>query len=506
VVVIGGGIAGLAAAWELSGGADGPAADTPDVHLLEAGDVLGGKLRTVELAGRPVDTGPDGFLGRRDEAAALAREVGLGEQLRPVGASGASVWARHAARPLADGLALGVPTRFWPVARSGILDLRGLARLAVDVVAPRADRRNPLGDRAVGPLIARKLGHEVVERLADPMIGGIHAGSVSDMSAGAVFPTLLAVAQRRGSFMKALRRTMVTEAAARSALGEPVTPAPLFWALEGGVATLPTRLAEALTQRGATVSTGRPVAGLHRGGAGWVVDTPAGPFEADGVVLATPAPTTAALLEPHDADAAKLLRDIDYASVTLVTLVYPADAVPPDLYGTGLLVPRGTVLRHPRRAAAEEPAAPDGQRHDGGRHDGGRHEPALVSACTYLSQKWPHVARPGDVLLRASVGRMGDDRHLGLDDDQLTARVTDELGRLVGEHGTPTTTLVTRWHEALPQYRVNHLLRVTGVESAVSRLGPLAVAGAAYRGVGIPACVASGRSAARSVLDALRAR
>jgi oxygen-dependent protoporphyrinogen oxidase len=400
------------------------------------------------------------------------------------------VWARRAARPLPEGVHLGVPTRFWPVARSGILDRHGLARLAIDVVAPRADRRNPLGDRAIGPLIARKLGHQVVERLADPMIGGIHAGTVSDMSAGAVFPMLLAVAQRRGSFMKALRRTMATEAAARHAAGETAPPAPLFWALEGGLASLPAHLGETLRQRGATVATASPVSGLHRGGAGWVVDTPGGPIEADGLVLATPAPTAAVLLEPHDGDAAKLLRDIDYASVSLVTLAFSADAVPEGLCGTGLLVPRGSVLTHRGRKG----------------HGLHAHEPALVSACTYLSAKWPHLAREGDVLLRASVGRMGDDRHLALSDDELVARVLEELQLLVGVRHSPTETLVTRWADALPQYRVNHLLRVAGIETGASRLGAVAVAGAAYRGLGIPACVASGRAAARSVTDALRAR
>jgi oxygen-dependent protoporphyrinogen oxidase len=221
------------------------------------------------------------------------------------------------------------------------------------------------------------------------------------------------------------------------------------------------------------------VTGLRRSGAGWTVDTPAGPVEADGVVLAAPAPVSADLLAPHDADAARLLRDIDYASVALVTLAYSASAVPSELYGTGALVPRGSVVD---RAAGTE---------------------ALVTACTFLSQKWPHLARPDDVLLRASVGRIGDDRHLALSDDELVAQVAVELAAMVGIEGEPTASLVTRWPAALPQYRVNHLVRVTGVEAAVERLGAVAVAGAAYRGIGIPACIASGREAARKVTTAV---
>jgi oxygen-dependent protoporphyrinogen oxidase len=384
------------------------------------------------------------------------------------------------------------------------------------VIAPRADTRRPLGDRAIGPLVARKLGPRVVERLADPLIGGIHAGSVSDMSTAAVYPTLLAVAQRRGSFMKALRHTTEAEARARTAhaaeRGDGAPDAngnangnandsannngngngngngsakgtfedpPMFWALEHGVSSLPEHVVAALCERGATVRTGCPVGGLKHTPSGWVVDTPDEPLAVDGIVLATPAPVTADLIERHDADAAKLLRDIDYASVTLVTLVYPEDAVPEDLYGTGLLVPRGSVLD---RASGDT---------------------ALVTACTYLSQKWPHLSRPGDVLLRASVGRLGDDRHLSLDDNELVARVTAELATIVGVQGAPSRSLVTRWPDTLPQYRVNHLLRVAGVESAVGRLGAVAVAGAAYRGIGIPACIASGRTAARNVATAL---
>lgn len=518
VVVVGGGIAGLAAAWELTGGARGPAADTPQVVVLEAAAAVGGKIRSAEFAGRVVDLAADGFVARRPEGAVLAREVGLGDSLRAPGTSGASVWARGRARPLPDGLVLGVPTRLRPVVRSGILGWRGALRLGVDVVAPRADTRRPLGDRAIGPMLSRKLGPRAVDLLVDPMLGGIHAGTVADMSTAATFPLLLAVAQRRGSFMKALRQSVDAEAraaareratadgadgddgaeeAVRAGLNgkghdhdegtatEAAPPAgelPVFWALEGGMATLPRRVGEALAGRGATVRTSAPVGVLRRGegGGGWVLRTPDGEVEADAVVLATPAAATADLLAPHDPRAAKLLRDIDHASVALVTLAYPTGALPADLTGTGLLVPRGTRL---------EGAGDDAR--------------AMVSACTYLTRKWPHVARPGDELIRASVGRVDDPRYQDLGDDELVARVEAELAVLLGLSGSPMDATVVRWADALPQYRVHHLVRVTGVETAVRQLGAVAVAGAAYRGVGIPACIASGRAAARQVLAEL---
>ena len=213
VVVVGGGISGLAAAWELSGGPDGVDAD-PDgtfgsgahVVVIESTSRLGGALDSAKFGGRIVDTGPDGFLGRRPEALDLCHEIGLGDALVPIAGRGAGVWARGRVRPLPDGLALGIPTRFWPAARSGILGLRGQLGLARDALLPRPDVRGPIGDRSIGPLVARKLGQRVADRLVDPLIGGIHAGSVDDMSAAATYPPLLVAAQKRGSLMRGAAR------------------------------------------------------------------------------------------------------------------------------------------------------------------------------------------------------------------------------------------------------------------------------------------------------------
>jgi oxygen-dependent protoporphyrinogen oxidase len=514
VAVVGGGITGLVAAWELTGGDDGPGPDTPSVVVLEATDRLGGKLRTVEFDGRPVDQGPDGFLGRRAEAVALCRAIGLGDDLMPIAASGAEVWARGRRRVLPSGLAMGIPTRFLPTARSGILGPLGTLRLFRDLAAPRRDVRGPLGDRAIGPLVARKLGHRVVDRLVDPLIGGIHAGGVADMSTAAVFPLLLAVAQRRTGFMRSLRQATATaarmEAERRTEAGEEEDPAagPAFWSLRNGMGSLVDRLAEVLDERGVTVRTNSPVELLdEHGGPGspWVLHTAEGPVVADGVVLAVPAGPAAELLTSHDGNAAALLRGIDHASVAIVTFEYPEEQVPAGLIGTGLLVPRGTVLPPSGRVSdgGDGGASDRGSGHGGG-SDADR--TCLVTACSYLSTKWPHLSRPGQFLVRASVGRFGDARPAALDDDALIARVRAELGVLLGIHGEPTAATVQRWHDALPQYRVHHLLRVTGIESAVAELPSLAVAGAAYRGVGIAACVASGRSAGRAVLDSVRQR
>jgi oxygen-dependent protoporphyrinogen oxidase len=462
VVVVGGGISGLAAAWELTGAAAGPSATSPRVIVLEASDRLGGALRGASVGGQVIDVGPDGFLGRRPEALALCDEVGLADALRPVGPRGAGVYARGRVRALPDGLALGIPTRFWPTARSGLLGLGGTLGLARDAVLPRPGGRGPIGDRSIGPLVARKLGQRVVDTLADPLIGGIHAGSVDDMSAAAIYPPLLAAAQRRGGLMRGLRAEIPPP---------PNDPPPLFWAVEGSMQHMVDVVAEALRARGVEIRLDAMVSGLERAGTHWVVDG-AGSTEADGVVVALPGPPAAALLRPHDDEMAGLLRGIDYASVALVTLRLPADGLGAPLVGTGFLVPR----RSKRRDHADGWA---------------------VTACTYLSQKWPHLAREGEVLLRASLGRSGDTRVGQWDDETVVARVWDELTALIGLSGAPLETLVTRFDRAFPQYRVHHLMRTAGIEAAAARLGGLSVAGAAYHGVGIPACIGSGRAAAR---------
>ncbi len=365
VIVVGGGIAGLAAAWELSGG-QVRRGDAPTVVVLEASGRLGGPLRTETFAGRAVDMGPDGFLARRPEASELARELGLGGDLMPVGARGASVWARGRLRPLPEGHAMGIPTRFWPSARSGVLGLRGDLGLARDALLPRPDVRGPIGDRSVGPLVARKLGQRVVDVLVDPMLGGIYAGSVDDMSAAAAFPPLLAAAGRRGSLMRALRNEVSAPMPAPDADPEAEAP-PLFYGLRDGMASLVGALGDALRARGVDLRLSSPVEHLGRGGDGWTVRAGGDTLTAGAVVLATPAPVTAALLEAHDDEAASLLRAIDYASAAVVTFRADPGHVPKTLYGTGFLVPRHSP--HKGRDAW------------------------AVTAATFLDRKWPHLAR-----------------------------------------------------------------------------------------------------------------
>jgi oxygen-dependent protoporphyrinogen oxidase len=466
IAVVGGGIAGMAAAWELV-----QSAEPARVVVLEGSERLGGKIQAATVAGVTVDTGPDAFLARRPEAVALCGEIGIADELVPPGSRRAYVWSRGRLRALPDGLALGIPTRLGPVVRSGILSPAGLVRAGVDLLGlPR--RRAPGGgatatgagdDRSIGDIVADRLGREVVDRLVDPLVGGIHAGPVSAMSAAAVFPLLLEAWARGGSLFRALRAVAPPPA--------PAHAAPVFLAPRRGVRRLVDSLVTELEERGVELRPSTPVTAIERAGdraGAWTVRVGDGTLAADGVIVAVPAGPAAELLAPLDQTVGALLAEIGYATVTVLTFVFPSSSPSHHLDGTGFLVP-----------------AVEGR---------------LTTGCTWMSTKWPQLAGPDEVVVRASVGRFGDERAIAMADGELAEAVLEELRPVLGLQGAPSATLVTRWPDAFPQYAPGHLARVEAIEAGVDALGAVAVAGAAYRGVGIPACIASGRRAARRVL------
>lgn len=445
--VIGGGIAGLVAAHELTRcGAQ--------VTVCEAGARLGGKVRTETFAGRSLDLGADAFLARRPEAMALCRELGLEEELVAPATGVAYVWSRGRLRRLPPGLVLGVPTRLGALARSGVLSPLGLARTAIEPWLPGRARA---GDEAVGALVRRRLGTEVHHRLVAPLIGGINAGDIDHLSVEVVAPSLAAAAHPGRSLVRGAR----AGAAATSD-----NTGPVFLTLPGGLSRLVDAMVDQLSTTGADVRTDEPVTRLgRRAGGGYVVHARSGPLTADAVVVAAPASVAARLLGPHAPTAAAMLGAIDYASVALVALAFPAADVAHPLDGSGFLVARG--------------------------------EGRLVTACSWASSKWAHLRSGGEVVLRVSAGRAGDERAAALDEDALVARVRLELGEALGIEVPPSQVQVTRWHRAFPQYAPGHLDRMAGVETDLAqRLPGVVLAGAALAGVGIPACIASGRRAA----------
>lgn len=436
VAVVGGGITGLAAAWEAVGAG-------ASVTLFEAGPRLGGRILTEDVGGRPVDLGPDAFVARVPHALELCRRLGLEAELVHPAAEGAAIWARGRLRPLPPGLVLGAPAGTGDLARlvrAGLVTPAGAARAALDLVLPAT--RWP-ADPSVAEVVGRRLGRQVHARVVDPLVGGIHAGPSELLSARAA-AAQLADAARSRSLLLGLRGVR-----APAAGGD----APLFASLRGGLGRLVTRLEEELRDRGVAVETGQAVEAV-----------PVPGFDA--TVVTTPAAAAAGLVESASPAAAAELRDVAYASVAMAVLVYPSSALPLPLAGTGFLVPAG--------------------------------EGRLLTACSFASAKWPHWAGPGELVLRASAGRWGDERALSMPDDALAGHLHGELAQALGLQARPTLSRVTRWVHAFPQYRPGHLARVDRVEEALARdLPAVTLAGAAYRGLGIAACVAQGRAAAR---------
>ncbi|SDP63516.1 oxygen-dependent protoporphyrinogen oxidase [Streptomyces sp. cf386] len=445
VVVIGGGIAGLAAAHRLlSGGRR--------VTVLEASDRVGGKLLPGEIAGVRVDFGAESMLARRPEAVALAREVGLDERLQPPATSTASIWTRGALRPMPKGHVMGVPGT--AAALSGVLSDEGLARIERDADLPRTEVGD---DMAVGEYVAARLGREVVDRLVEPLLGGVYAGDAYRISMRSAVPQLFQAAQTHDSITEAVR-----EIQAKAAGGQ---TGPVFMGIEGGVGSLPLAVAESVRARGGEIVTGAPVTELRREApAGWRIVTGDRVLHADAVVVAVPAPVAAALLRAEAPEAAVELDGIEYASMALITLAYRrAEAGLPE--GSGFLVP-----------------PVDGR---------------TIKASTFASQKWGWIADedPDTLVLRTSVGRYGETEILQRDDAHLVDVSRHDLKAATGLDATPLESRVTRWTDGLPQYPVGHHARVARIREHVAKLSGLAVCGAQYDGVGIPACIASAYAA-----------
>ncbi len=434
VAVVGAGIAGLAAALELTrAGAR--------VVVLEGAGQVGGKVRASDVGGLRVDEGADSMLRRVPWGTDLAAAAGL--PLVSPTAGGASLWTRGRLRPLPTGTVLGVPADLASLARSEVLSAGGLARVTIDLALPGTPLQQ---DISVGELVGRRLGREVVERLVDPLLGGVYAGHADLLSLQATLPALAATAARHRSVILA----------ARAARGVP-TPGPVFAGVSGGLGALPGALAAQFDVRlGATVRS------LERTPTGWrlVTGSAADPsyVVADAVVLAVPAAPAARLLRGHAP--VEELGGVDYASVAIITLVLDG---PSPGSGSGYLVP-----------------AVEGR---------------TTKAVTFTSRKW---GRPGPAVVRASVGRFGENHDLQRDDADLVAAVLDELALAVGPLPRLLDSRITRWGGGLPQYAVGHLTLVARLRSSLP--AGLAVAGAAYDGVGVPAVAKSGQDAARALL------
>lgn len=469
VAVVGGGVAGLSAALRL-------ATKGAAVTMLES-DQLGGKLRTMRFAGRPVEEGPDAFLARVPDATRLAQDVGIADELVAPATGNAFVSVDGTLVPLPAAHVLGVPADPDADDLAVILTPAAIARLHADLDDP-GDPPAPGDDPSIGDFIRARLGDDVADRLVGPLVGGINAGNIDALSLAAVTPQLdrLARSGDEASLVRAAARMRAT-----------ATPTgPVFLAPARGMASLVDATVATLRAQQVQIHDDVSVRSIERFERSWrvIADEPRRTgiateigFDVDGIVLATPAPITGLLVQDHAPIAGMHLGAIAHASVAIATFAFDPVAVSRARDGSGLLVPRTEGL--------------------------------LTTAASWLSTKWDRLAPDrgdGTFLIRVSAGRSDDRRIAELDDETLLDRLADELTRLMGSAAGPVATHLRRWPAALPQYAPGHLDRVADIEADLATVTPpVAVAGCALRGVGIPASIASGRHAADRVLSALAA-
>ncbi|GIW01023.1 protoporphyrinogen oxidase [Roseiflexus sp.] len=459
IVVVGGGISGMSAAYEL-GRATRDGAPPVMVTLIEREARLGGKVVTERNGPFVIEGGPDSFMAQKPWAAELAREIGLGDELMVASPMRRTTWVliRGRPQPLPEGMLLIVPTRIAPFAFSPLISPLGKLRMALDLFVPA---RRDDGDETLADFIRRRLGNEALDRLAEPILSGIHSAECERQSILATFPRFRELEKRHGSLIRgmlAARRTASPSSAHQSP----------FMTLRGGMGTLVERLEQRLTAR---ILTNRRVMALTcdttaaRPYRLWLDD--GATLDADAVILATPSYAAADLVGASFPALADALRAVRYVSTATVSMVYRRSEVGTPLDGYGLVIPRS--------------------------------EQTWINACTLSSVKFRHRAPDEYLLLRCFVGGSRRPELLARDDDDLVRLAQSDLRAVLGITAAPLLTRVYRWHNGNPQYDVGHLERIAALE-ALCPAG-LLLAGAAYRGVGVPDCIKQGREAARRALD-----
>jgi protoporphyrinogen/coproporphyrinogen III oxidase len=444
VAIVGAGIAGLSAAYELR-------QRGLSVRVLEAGARPGGVIKTERFDGWVIDEGPDSMLVQKPAAVALCRELGLGDRLiSTLTPRTAYVLRDGHLHPLAEGSFLGFPLSAGALVRSPLFTVAGKLRLASELVIPRGEGDE---DESIGAFVRRRFGQEAVDYLAEPLLAGIHAGDVERLSMRALFPRLLEAEKQSGSVLRAFRAMRITP-----------SPQGAFVSLPNGTSELVDALTTALP---GVVTTGARVTELRRAGV-LSLESSAGQLDARTVILAVPAYVAASLLRGFDTTLAAFCDAVPYASTATVALGYRRDQVAHTLQGTGFVVPRV--------------------------------ERSALLAGTWVTSKWPGRAPDGHVLLRGFLGGGRDPHRLDATDGELIETARTELADLLGITGAPLVTRLRRWTRQSPQYEVGHLQRVAAIDEQLASVPGVFLAGSGFRAIGIPDCVADGRAtAARAV-------
>ncbi len=446
VVIIGGGITGLTAAYEAHRRGLRPV-------LLEAASRTGGLIATEHVDGFTIEAGPDSVLAQKRAALELIRELGLGDhilEVRPPG--GAFVLRGSRLYRLPSPSRLGLPLTWQALASYDLLPWPARLRMAIEPLIPA---RRSQDDESIGSFFRRRFGAATVDLIAQPLLGGIHAGDIEQLSMRALFPRLLEAEQTRG-------RVLDMSGVDRTAPQQPGAEVG-FRSLRDGMSTLVRALEDHLPQ--GTIHRCTPAERLERIGSGWRVISGTESFEARAVIIAAPAFVAAKLFAPLDDEASRLCAEVPYVSTASVALAWPRASIAHPLAGTGFVVAR-------------------------------RASDVRITACTWVSSKWPDRAPEDAVLLRAFVGGAHDPHVVDLEDDEIVGIARTDLRRVLGIDRAPTLARVYRWRNAGAQHRVGQLARMAAIDARLARHPGLFVAGSGFRSVGIPDCIADARAAA----------
>jgi protoporphyrinogen/coproporphyrinogen III oxidase len=470
VVIVGGGISGLATAFALLQRASTTGLSVR-CTVLDAGSSWGGKIVTHRVGDIVTEAGPDSFLSQKPAALDLCTKLGLTDQLINTNETvkKACVLYKGRMHDLPEGLLSFVPRQLKPFLRSGLLTWTGLVRMGLEIAVPPGPST---GDESLAGFLRRRFGTQAYERVLEPLMAGIYAGEAEQMSLRATFPRFLELEQQHGSVVRGMMEAKKTASAASSGQVRRT----MFVSLKNGLGDLVTALTRRLTEQGAELQLGTRVEALrvrsHELGR-WMYDLilhDGSALSAESVVLATPAYVSSDLLRPLSPIAGGVLDLIPYASTATIAMAFPR-AMMSVIEGFGFIVPRA--------------------------------EQRELIAATWTSLKWPHRAPADQLLVRCYVGGVGRENILQLDDAALTAKVRAELAALCGIRAEPSYTEVNRWWMAMPQYTLGHLDRLAQLDAAVSRYPGLVLTGAGYRGVGIPDCIRDGTIAAERVVQHL---
>ena len=467
IVVVGGGITGLAAAHA----AAVRAAETGrpvNVTVVESSTRFGGNLVTERVDGFVLDGGPDSWVASKPHASALARELGLSESI--VGTNEATrryfIAYRDRLHPVPEGLVLGVPTRIAPLAASRLFSWPGKLRMGMEPFV-RVRRFEGDEDESIADFAVRRLGREAAERLVAPLLGGISAGDADDVSVRAAFPMLVAMEREHGSLVLGMR------AAAKKRRSSPPDrgSGSAFLSLREGIGALTDALVARLRAEGVTLRTQTTVRGVAKRSSEWIVELDGAPsISAHSVLLAVPARVAARCVGSLDATLAQGFGSIRYGSTATVFLAYRRADVAHPLDGVGFVVPRSL----------------------------GR----AILAGTWVSSKWHDRVPQGHALLRAFFGGADGESMLSKEDGELEALARSELRELMGLDATPLWARVFRFPQARPQMRVGHLAAMRAIRERLAAVAPgLGVAAGGYDGDGIPDCIRQGQEAGRAMVD-----